>query len=519
MPRIAEEVKSKEEPKNKLKETNKSMPIAQQKTSVKKIESKKNQVQDESQMNAVKQEISVIDSVVRVNVKVLDKIMNVVGELVLNRNQIVQFANSHEQSELNRLTQQLSIITTELQNDIMTTRMQPVGNVLSKFERVIRDLARKQNKKIKLIIKGEKTELDKTLLEAIKDPLTHLIRNAVDHGIESPEERVIANKPEEGIVMITSYHEGGQVTIEIKDDGGGINSVKVLEKAISKGIVTTEEAERMSEKQIINMIFSPGFSTAAEVTEISGRGVGMDVVKTNVEKIGGMVDIESEFGVGSTFKMKIPLTLAIIPALVVESDLESFAIPQINLVELVRIEDQNISTKIEKLHDSEFFRLRGELIPIFRINEVLDLKNVHEKTMALTKNLEDLNVESSFKNKNKNKNENVQSGINIVILNAEGKTYGLIVDKILDTQEIVVKPLSGALKHINIFAGATIMGNGHVALIIDARNDLAVSFNVFSTSIKAIGSSPYRIKGISPLISILSAENSSRRFTWPRGMP
>jgi len=381
------------------------------------------------------------DSVVRVNVQLLDKIMNVVGELVLNRNQILQYANTLDSSELNRLSQQLNVITSELQADIMTTRMQPVGSVLSKFERIVRDLARSQGKKIKLDLIGKDTELDKTLLEAIRDPLTHLIRNSVDHGVETPEIRKAKGKSEEGKITIRSFHEGGQVSIEIKDDGNGIDTQKVLNKAIQKGIVSQDQSRTMSQKQIQNIIFMPGFSTADQVTNISGRGVGMDVVKSNIEKIGGSVDISSEFGHGTTFKLKIPLTLAIVPALVIKDQSENFCIPQMSLVELVRV-DSNSSQKIERLYDSEFFRLRGNLIPIFRLSEVLKLSK-NEKTIE-------------------------EESINIVVLNAEGRIYGLIVDQILDTEEIVVKPLSNELKALTFFAGATIMGDGKVSLILDA---------------------------------------------------
>lgn len=399
--------------------------------------------QDNYQESNSTKSSGITDSVVRVNVQLLDKIMNIVGELVLNRNQILQYANIVDSSELNRLAQQLNIITTELQTDIMTTRMQPVGSVLSKFERIVRDLSRSQNKIIKLEIIGKETELDKTLLEAIRDPLTHLIRNSVDHGIELPEIRKAKGKTEEGKISIKSFHEGGQVTIEIRDDGNGIDPQRILEKAIQKGIVTPEHAPKMSARQILNIIFMPGFSTVEQVTNISGRGVGMDVVKSNIEKIGGSVDIVSNIGEGTTFKLKIPLTLAIVPALVIQDKNETFAIPQINLVELVRLEGDESKKQLEQLHDSEFFRLRGNLIPIFRLSE----------SLKITKE-EVLKQDDDF--------------TNIVILNAEGRVYGLIVDSILDTEEIVVKPLSKKLKNLSLFAGATIMGDGRVALIIDA---------------------------------------------------
>lgn len=401
-------------------------------------------VQPDLQENVGMKNSNVADSVVRVNVQLLDKIMNVVGELVLSRNQILQYANSQDLSELNRMAQQLNTITSELQTDIMSTRMQPVGSVLSKFERIVRDLAKGQGKKIKLDIIGKETELDKTLLEAIRDPLTHLIRNSVDHGIENPEQRKLRGKSEEGRITIRSFHESGQVSIEISDDGNGIDPQKIMTKAIQKGILTAEQVKGMTPKQILQIIFMPGFSTAEQVTNISGRGVGMDVVKSNVEKIGGSVDITSEVGKGSTFKLKIPLTLAIVPALVVQDREETFAIPQVSLVELVRL-DGGENSKIEKLYGSEFFRLRGNLIPVFRLSQSLGLSG------------------------EKSANELIQKDdVNIVVLDAEGKTYGLIVDLILDTEEIVVKPLSKELKKLSFYAGATIMGDGQVALILDA---------------------------------------------------
>lgn len=389
--------------------------------------------------NPSKTTANINDSTVRVNVKLLDKIMNVVGELVINRNQILQYSKKNDDAELNRFAQELNVITTELQTDIMTTRMQPVGLVFTKFERIVRDLGRSQGKKIKLEIQGQDTELDKTLIEVIKDPMTHLVRNSIDHGLETPEERVKNHKPETGNLIIKAYHEGGQVIIEISDDGKGINSAKVLEKAIAKGLVTTEEAGKLSPQKIVNFIFHAGFSTAEKVTNISGRGVGMDVVKSNIEKIGGEVEVISKEGYGATFRLKIPLTLAIVPALVVESCNETFAIHQKNLVELVMLDETELD-KIERIHGNEFFRLRGDLVPIFRLNSILKM-TCTESESHMT---------------------------NIVVLKAEGIDYGLVVDNVLDTQEIVVKPLSRKLKNQSLYAGATIMGDGRVALIIDA---------------------------------------------------
>lgn len=398
--------------------------------------------QDKPSSTDQSQKISkgVVDSTVRVNVKLLDKILNVVGELVLNRNQILQLSKETEEPVLAKLSHQLNVITTELQTDIMTTRMQPVGAVFNKFERIVRDLARSQGKKVKLDLQGQDTELDKTLLELIKDPMTHLIRNAIDHGIENPEVRLSKGKTDTGHLSIKTYHAGGQITIEITDDGNGISIERVLQKAVSKNIMTQEEADSCSSTKALNLIFHPGFSTAEKVTNISGRGVGMDVVKSNIEKIGGQCEVHSVEGEGTVFKLKIPLTLAIIPALIVKGGGETFAIPQKNLIELVLLEDNNCSL-IEKIHDSEFFRLRGDLIPIFRVNN----------SLGLTKELE---PSDSF---------------SIVVLQSDTGTYGLIVDEILDTQEIVVKPLSHKLKVGNIYAGATIMGDGAVALILDTQ--------------------------------------------------
>lgn len=386
---------------------------------------------------------SVSDSVVRVNVNLLDKMMNVVGELVLNRNQILQFAGKFDNPELNRLASQLNLITSELQTDIMTTRMQPIGTVLNKFERIVRDLARDSKKRINVRIEGKETELDKTLLEAIKDPLTHLVRNSVDHGIEVPEDREKVAKRPEGLLTIRAYHEGGQVTIEIQDDGRGLNKEKILNKAIKNGLITAEQSRTMSDKQIQDLIFLPGLSTAEKVTNLSGRGVGMDVVKTNIERIGGVVDVSSKENEGTTFKLRVPLTLAIVPALLVIDGGDYFAIPQVSLVELVLLEGDRLK-ELECIQGSEFFRLRGELLPVVRLKNVLD----------------------GIKPGAQNAAASADSSVNILVLSADGRNFGLIVDAIEDTQEIVVKPLK-LLKSLSVYSGATIMGDGTVALILD----------------------------------------------------
>lgn len=405
---------------------------------------------------------SIADSFVRVNVSVLDKIMNTVGELVLNRNQIMQFSNEANNHELTKLSQHLNTITSELQSEVMSTRMQPIGSVLSSFERLVRDFSRSNNKIINLKLSGQETELDKTLIEAIKDPLVHIIRNACDHGIETTNERQLNGKHTDGTIWIKSYNESGQVTIEISDDGIGLNRTKIGKKALEKNLITDDEYSLMKDHQVYALIFHPGFSTAKEVTNISGRGVGLDVVKTNIEKIGGTVSVSSTLGEGTTFKLRIPLTLAIVPALVIKSKNEFFAVPQLNLVELVRLESDKDKTLIEKIHGSEFFKLRGNLTPVFRLNEVLKLDDVSARSVKLNANFQPSKEENAKVENKELKTEN------IIVLTAEDQCFGIIVDEILDTEEIVVKPLSNNLKHLSHFGGATIMGDGKVALILDA---------------------------------------------------
>jgi two-component system chemotaxis sensor kinase CheA len=375
---------------------------------------------------------------IRVDVALLDKVMNLVGELVLARNQVLQFTGTQKDSSFLSTAQRLNLITTELQEGVMKTRMQPIGNVWNKLPRVVRDLSVGCGKQVEIRMEGAETELDKTIIEAIKDPLTHIIRNAVDHGIELPEARAAAGKARTGHLLLRAFHEGGQVNIEISDDGAGIPTEKLKAKAIAKGVVSAEQAARMSERELLHFAFLPGLSTVEQVSNISGRGVGMDVVKTNIEKIGGMVDLQSTSGKGTLLKIKIPLTLAIIPALVVTSGGERFAIPQVSLIELVRSEGQEAERGIENLHGASVYRLRGNLLPLIYLNRELQLGR-----------------------------ESASGSINIVVLQAGDRQFGLVVDEINDTEEIVVKPLSKQLKTVSCFAGATIMGDGHVALILD----------------------------------------------------
>jgi two-component system, chemotaxis family, sensor kinase CheA len=383
---------------------------------------------------------AVSDSTIRVDVGILDKLMNLVGELVLSRNQIIQFAAGQEDSTFLATSQHLNLVTSELQEGVMKTRMQPIGNVWSKFPRVVRDLAASCKKQVRVEMEGAETELDRTIIEAIKDPLTHVVRNSVDHGIESPEIRAAAGKNTEGRLLLRAYHEGGQVNIEIIDDGGGINPEKIRDNAVLKGLITPEQAARMGEREAVNLIFMPGLSTAEKVSNVSGRGVGMDVVKTNIEKIGGTVDVQSKLGQGTTLKVKIPLTLAIIPALMVTTGGDRYAIPQVNLTELVRLDGEQARKRVEMVHGAPVYRLRGSLLPLVYLNNVLKLPDTRRE---------------------------VDAAVNVVVLQADGRQFGLVVDAINDSKDIVVKPLGKHLKGVQAFAGATILGDGAVALILD----------------------------------------------------
>jgi two-component system chemotaxis sensor kinase CheA len=381
---------------------------------------------------------AVADANIRVGVGLLDKLMDLVGELVLTRNQILQFNTEREDPALNVTSQRLNLITTELQEGVMKTRMQPIGTVWNKLPRVVRDIAVALGKQIRLEMDGAETELDRTIIEAIKDPLVHLVRNSCDHGIEPPEVRTQMGKPPQGRLTLRAYHEGGQVNIEIGDDGAGIDVARVKQKAIEKGLLRPEQAEKLSDREALNLIFQPGFSTAKTITNVSGRGVGLDVVKSHIEKIGGIVDVFSRPGEGATVKLKIPLTLAIIPGLVITSGGERFVIPQVSLLELIRLEGDSGEKHIERVHGTPVYRRRGSLLPIAYLNQVLGLKSPEHAEV-----------------------------VSMVVLQAEDRQFGLVVDGINDTQEIVVKPLGKQLKGLTVYAGATIMGDGRVALILD----------------------------------------------------
>ena len=384
---------------------------------------------------------AISEGTIRVDVGLLNQLMDLVGELVLARNQLIQVSTNEGDRRFTNVAQQVNRITTELQERVMKTRMQPIGNLWGRFPRVVRDLAVACGKEVELTMNGRDTEVDKSLLEAIKDPLTHLIRNAIDHGLETPDVRRAAGKPRKGLLHLRAWHQGGQVNIEITDDGCGINPDKIRQKAIEKRLLSNELASAMTEQQIINLIFEPAFSTAETVTDVSGRGVGMDVVKTNIESIGGTIDIQSRVGIGTTIKIKIPLTLAIVPALLVSSGGERFAIPQLHLVEMLRLDEFHSQNAVEMVRSAPVYRLRGKLLPLVYLNQIF----AHQDRAPEPKD----------------------ASLNIVVLQADSCRFGLVVDKVEHTEEIVVKPLHRALSSISQLAGATVMGDGRVALILD----------------------------------------------------
>ena len=387
---------------------------------------------------------------IRVNVDLLEDLMNMVSELVLTRNQLLQITRNMENSELGVPLQRLSQCTTELQENVMKTRMQPIGNAWAKLPRIVRDLTVELDKKIELEMLGADTELDRQVLELIKDPLTHMVRNSADHGIEKPAERMAVGKPEAGTIILNAFHEGGHIIIEIKDDGRGISASKLSGKILEKGLATEAELAEMSDAQIQKFIFHPGFSTAEKITSVSGRGVGMDVVRSNIEKIGGTIDMVSIEGKGSTFQIKIPLTLAIVAGLIVKAEGERYAIPQISVLELVRA-SENSEHKIEQIKDSPVLRLRNRLLPLVYLNEILGFKTREE--IDARENKDDF----------------------IVVAQVGAFTFGIVVDQVFDTEEIVVKPVAPILKDLEIYSGNTILGDGSVIMILDPNGIAALA--------------------------------------------
>jgi two-component system chemotaxis sensor kinase CheA len=392
---------------------------------------------------------------IRVNVDTLEQLMTMVSELVLTRNQLLEMVRRHEDSEFKVPLQRLSSVTAELQEGVMKTRMQPVGNAWQKLPRIVRDLSAELGKQFELEMNGADTELDRQVLDLIKDPLTHMVRNSADHGLESAEQRRIAGKPEKGTIRLSAYHEGGYIIIEVADDGRGLDTEKIRAKAIATGLVSEADAEKMSEAQMQRFIFTPGFSTVGTVTSVSGRGVGMDVVRANIDQIGGTIDIKSVPGRGMSVTIKIPLTLAIISALIVEAGGQRFAIPQLSVVELVRASGDS-EHRIERIKDAAVLRLRQKLLPLSNLSRLLDL--------------------------DQDKPQDIDSGF-IVVTQVGRETFGIVVDSVFHTEEIVVKPMSTMLRHIGLFSGNTILGDGSVILIVDP-NGLA---QALGTSARANG--------------------------------
>ncbi|MBL4645517.1 MAG: hybrid sensor histidine kinase/response regulator, partial [Rhizobiales bacterium] len=383
---------------------------------------------------------------IRVSVEALEQLMTMVSELVLTRNQLLEIARNNDDIEFKVPLQRLSNVTAELQEGVMKTRMQPIGNAWQKLPRIIRDLANELNKDIELDMQGQDTELDRQVLELIKDPLTHMVRNSADHGLETTEGRIAAGKPKKGLVRLSAYHEGGHIIIEIMDDGRGLDLVKIKQKALDGGLISETEHEQMTDQQAAKLIFHAGLSTAEKVTSVSGRGVGMDVVRNNIELIGGTVDVKTAVGEGSTFFIKIPLTLAIVSALIVEVSHERYAIPQLAVVELVRVQD-NSEHRIERIRETPVLRLRSKLLPLVHLKALLGLEPQRE--------LNDDEITAA--------NDN---GF-IVVMQVGAQTFGVVVDAVFHTEEIVVKPMASTLRDISMFSGNTILGDGTVILIID----------------------------------------------------
>src|SRR5262249_38404377 len=392
----------------------------------------------------------------------------------LTRNQLLEIVRRHEDSEFKVPLQRLSNVTAELQEGVMKTRMQPIGNAWQKLPRIVRDLAAELGKDIELEMHGADTELDRQVLDLIKDPLTHMVRNSADHGLETPEERRLAGKPEKGTIRLSAYHEGGHIIIEISDDGRGLNTEKIKAKVILSGLINEFDAEKLTEAQVHKYIFAPGFSTASVVTSVSGRGVGMDVVRNNIDQIGGTVDVKSVYGEGSCFTIKIPLTLAIVSALIVESAGDRFAIPQLSVIELVRAQS-NSDNRIERIKDTPVLRLRNKLLPL-----------IHLKKLLAMDASADAAAENGF----------------IVVTQVGNQTFGIVVAGVFHTEETVVKPMSTKLRHIAMFSGNTILGDGSVIMIVDP-NGIAQAVGTTGSSREDEEAEAQRNAAIDKTVSLL----------------
>src|SRR3982751_36271 len=426
-------------------------------------------------------ETKVANQSIRVNVDTLEKLMTMVSELVLTRNQLLEIARRHEDSEFKVPLQRLSNVTAELQEGVMKTRMQPIGNAWQKLPRIVRDLSNELGKQIDLEMLGAETELDRQVLDLIKDPLTHMVRNSADHGLETVEQRRAAKKSEKGTIRLSAYHEGGHIIIEISDDGRGLNTAKIKQKALDLGLATEAELEKMPEAQVHKFIFAAGFSTAAAVTSVSGRGVGMDVVRNNIDQIGGTVDVKSAPGIGSSFTIQIPLTLAIVSALIVEAGGDRYAVPQLSVVELVRAQT-NSEHRIERIKDTPVLRLRNKLLPLMHLKKLL---KIDDGTSSAPEN--------GF----------------IVVTQVGSQTFGIVVDGVFHTEEIVVKPMSTKLRHIDMFSGNTILGDGAVIMIIDP--------NGIAKALGAAGSSAHDMNNENGAHHIGSGEQTTSLLVFRAG--
>jgi two-component system chemotaxis sensor kinase CheA len=415
-------------------------------------------------------EASSVAASIRVNVDLLENLMTMVSELVLTRNQLLQLLRAQQESEFAAPLQRLSHVTSELQEGVMKTRMQPIGNAWAKLPRIVRDLALELNKKIDLQMIGAETELDRQVLELIKDPLTHMVRNSADHGLETTADRIAKGKPETGTITLNAFHEGGHIVIEIGDDGAGLNIARIKEKVLSNGLATENEIEQLTDAQVQNFIFRAGFSTAQKVTSVSGRGVGMDVVRTNIERIGGTVELQSVEGKGTTFTIKIPLTLAIVSALIIECAGERFAVPQISVLELVLAGKGSVHT-IERIQGTPVLRLRNRLLPLVSLREMLKIQEAEGSAKG------EVGDEETF----------------VIVTQVGQSCFGIIVDKVFDTEEIVVKPVSPVLRNIAVFSGNTILGDGSVIMILDPNGIAGELGEVTVTDQQEIGAAHAQI--------------------------
>lgn len=424
---------------------------------------------------------------IRVNVGLLDRVVNLVGELVLVRNQLLQAGVVLEDGTLAKISQRVDALTTELQESVLKARMQPIGHAFATFPRVVRDLAHASGKAIELVIEGAETELDRTVLEAIKDPISHAVRNAVDHGLETPDRRAATGKPPAGRLSLRARHDAGLVVVEILDDGAGLDLTRIRTRAVERGILSATEARAMGDREVSQLIFHPGFSTADRITNVSGRGVGMDVVKTNVESIGGSVDLETRAGHGTTVTFRIPLTLAIVPALSIKTRSERFAIPQVNVLEVVSVDREAAATKFDRVQDSTLYRLREKLLPVVFLDRALELTGPDDAG-------------------------DVQY---IVVVQAGGRQFGLVVADIGDTEDIMVKPLGPVLERVEslgIFAGATLMGDGAIALVLDVLG-MARRAGVLSAAeeaVKAVSALPTATTDAAESFLVFQAGRSDR---------